>query len=85
VINALIDYGDAVAARWRVPLTILSAAFFVLSCASYAGFVRLPELSFLSGLPVVIAAAAWNAIWWGFLYPRAERRRAERGLDMSRG
>ncbi len=78
VIDSLIDRFDAVSSRWSVVLTVLGAAWFAATCADYAGFIRLPfELplsEWVGFLPVLL----WNALWWGFAYPRIEARRAER-------
>ncbi|OYY67144.1 MAG: hypothetical protein B7Y49_00560 [Sphingomonas sp. 28-62-11] len=76
--NRVVDLADDVANRFRVPLSILSVGLFVLTCADYAGFLRLPNVVVIGGTPGLIVAVAFNAIWWGFLYPRAEKRRAER-------
>lgn len=80
MIDDLIDRADALFGRWHVLLTVLSAAWFAATCAEYAGFIDLPipALVSLPGWAAVLPAAIWNAIWWGFAYPRIEARRAER-------
>ena len=78
MIDALIDRVDAFCARWRVSLAVASGLWFALTCAAYANFIDLPAIVIIGGLPGVILAGLWNAIWWGLLYPRAERRRAAR-------
>jgi hypothetical protein len=88
VIDDLVDRWDAFAERFRVPLAILSIAWFAASCAEYAGFVDLPipVLLPLSGWLAILPAAMWNAVWWGFAYPRIEARGKQRNiLDNANG
>lgn len=77
-IDDLIDRADAFFGRWQLVLSVLSVAWFVLICADFAGFVDLPVVLPLSGWLAILPAALWNAVWWGFAYPRIETRRAER-------
>jgi len=82
-IGRLIDVADSVAERFRVPMSVVSIGWFALTCADYAGFVRLPSFVLIDGVPGLIASGLFNALWWGFLYPRAEARRAERAAQAS--
>ncbi|WP_066649128.1 MULTISPECIES: hypothetical protein [Sphingomonas] len=82
-IDRLVDFADGVADRLRVPLSVVSVGWFALTCADYAGFVRLPSFVLIDGMPGLIASGLFNALWWGFLYPRAEARRAERAAQSS--
>ena len=79
MIDELIDRADAFSTRWKAVISAVSVAWFAATCADYAGFIKLPvELplsEWLGFVPVVV----WNALWWGFAYPRIEARRAERG------
>ena len=77
-IDRLIDMADAVTGRLRIPLSVLSVVWFALTCADYAGFAGLPEFALIDGLTGLIASGLFNALWWGFLYPRAEQRRTDR-------
>lgn len=77
-VDRIVDAADGFLARFRVPLSVASVAIFVLTCADYAGFVRLPSITLIDGMPGLIASGVYNAVWWGFLYPRAEARRASR-------
>ncbi len=78
MIDDLIDRADAFSERWKTTVSVVSVAWFAATCADYAGFINLPvELpltQWLGFVPVLL----WNAIWWGFAYPRIEARRAER-------
>ena len=76
--GGFVEAAERFFARWRVLLTIASVVWFAVSCASYAGFVRLPVFELIVGLPGVLLAGLWNAVWWGWLYPRAEQRRVAR-------
>ena len=78
VIDTLIDRADALAARWNTALSVLSIAWFIASCADYAGFIAMPIELPLPGWLGILPAAVWNALWWGFAYPRIASRRAER-------
>ena len=73
-----IDALDDFAARFRVPISVVAGVWFVASWASSAQFIELPELAILTGTPGIVASSAFNGLWWGWLYPRIERRRAER-------
>lgn len=77
-IDVLIDRMDAVSARWNVVLAVVTVAWFIASCADYAGFIDLPVILPLSGWVGLLPAALWNAVWWSFAYPRIEARRAKR-------
>jgi hypothetical protein len=76
VIDAAVDRWDAFAERYRVPLAVLSIAWFAASCAEYAGFIDLPipALLPLSGWLAILPAALWNGVWWGVAYPRIDAR-----------
>jgi hypothetical protein len=74
MIDKLIDLAD----RFALVFAAIGAFWFALSCASYANFVRLPDLALLKGIPAIIASILYNAAYWGFLYPRVETRRKER-------
>ena len=80
-IDRLVDIADGLADRFRVPLSVLSVGWFALLCADYAGLVRLPKFVLIDGMPGLIASGLFNALWWGFLYPRAEKRRADRAAQ----
>lgn len=77
----LFDRVEGHAARHSRAVSVFSALVFVFGCASAAGFVRLPEvdwLQWLEGWPAIALAAVWNALWWGFGYPRVQARKAAR-------
>ncbi len=76
--DTLIDRVDAFAQRHRRILSIVGAIWFVLGCAAASGMVRLPDIPLLTDRAAFFLSGAYNAIWWGFLYPRAEQRRKER-------
>ncbi|MCM0001242.1 MAG: hypothetical protein NBV68_17865 [Erythrobacter sp.] len=78
MIDDLIDRADAISTRWQTVLSVVSTAWFAATCADYAGFLNLPKLGILSGWSAILVAALWNAVWWGFAYPRIEARRKER-------
>lgn len=86
MIDALIDRADAFSQRWNTVIAVLSATWFVATCADYAGFIDLPlELPLIGSLGI-FPAILWNGLWWGFAYPRIEARRAERkSMEFSNG
>jgi hypothetical protein len=75
-VRGLLDRLAATSSRWKLPLSILSAAWLVVTIAAHARFITMPELKFLTGLPATIAASAWNGLWWGYLRPQLELRKA---------
>lgn len=79
-LTAAIDRLDALTERYRRPISVFSALIFVLSCATWAGFIRWPEIELLSERQAVMISTGWNATWWGFLNPRIMRRRAQRAV-----
>ena len=76
--SAVLDRVARFAKRWKKPISILSAIWFVVTVMAHARVIKLPELEFLTGLPATLAAAAWNGFWWGYLRPQIEQRRAAR-------
>lgn len=66
------------AERRKKPISVLSAIWFVVTIMAHARVIKLPELEVLTGLPATFAAAAWNGVWWGYLRPQIEQRRAAR-------
>ncbi|HXG81504.1 MAG TPA: hypothetical protein VNJ05_06865 [Sphingomicrobium sp.] len=84
MIDRTIDAFDEFAARFRVPISIVAGGWLVLSWASSAGFIELPEIAILTGTPGIIASSAFNGLWWGWLNPRIIRRRAERAAGQSK-
>ena len=75
MIDSLIDRIDSVLERIRIPLGIAGAVWFALTCAQHAGFVRLPDFSLLHGTPSLVFSVIYNAVYWGFIWPRVEARR----------
>ena len=76
MIDRFIDRVDAFALRYRRPLAILGGIWLVISWASSAGFISLPEIPFLTGKSGVFASSAFAALWWAWLNPRIMKRRA---------
>ena len=76
--NGLLDPVLDFAERYRRPLTIIGVIWFALSWADTARFIDLPKIPLLTGTAAMWVSTAYNAIWWGFLNPRIERRRKER-------
>jgi hypothetical protein len=74
-----IDRIEALLEPHAKAISILAAIWFWLSIAIYAGFVRLPQLPWLSDRALFWAGLAFNAAWWGFLRPAMEQRRKARG------
>ena len=81
MIDSLTDRLDAFAARHERLFGIAGAAFLALSTAIYARFIELPRFDWLSERALMIASMVYNAIWWGFAYPRIEQRRKARAKD----
>ena len=59
--SSLLDKIAGLAERWKKPISILSAIWFVVTVMAHARVIKLPELEFLKGLPATLAAGAWNA------------------------
>ena len=85
MIDRMIDSMDDFATRYRRPISILAAGWFLLSWLSNARFLDLPEIPLLTGKTAIFASAAFNGLWWGWLNPRIERRRTERVEAESKG
>lgn len=72
----LVDRAAAIAARHERALTIAGAIWFWAGIAIYARFVELPRLVPEAWRPWVFwLSVGFNAAWWGFIRPAAERRR----------
>jgi hypothetical protein len=79
--NALIDRLVSIADRHSKLLGGLGAVSLALSCASYAGFIKLPKFEILSGPAAMIASVIYNAVWWGFVYPNIDENRKLRAAE----
>ena len=78
MIDPLIDRIDAFALRYRKPLMIFGGLWLVISWASNAHFISLPEIPLLTGKTGIFASSAFAALWWAFINPRIAKRRAAR-------
>lgn len=78
MIDGAVDRLDAFADRHKRALSIIGGAWFVVGCAVASGMVRVPDLGIISNRTALLVATLYNAIWWGWLHPRAEKRRNER-------
>ncbi len=76
--NRAIDRWDAFAERYMTAMTVIGVLWMVLGWASHARFIELPEWPLLTGMSAIVAGVVFNAAWWGFLYPRVQRRRKQR-------
>jgi membrane protein implicated in regulation of membrane protease activity len=85
--DRVIDQVDVIAERFRKPIGAISVIWFALSCAVAARFLTLPDFIPLSETTQLMLSGLFNALWWGFLNPRVERRRKQRlGVpDASKG
>jgi hypothetical protein len=81
----LLDRLLALSVQWKRPISMISVAWFVLTCAAHARFIALPKLELLTDRNATIAAGAWNAVWWGFLKPFFDRRLAYLPGEASHG
>jgi hypothetical protein len=74
----LLDRIDDFSLRHRRAISAVSVTWFAFTSADYAGFISLPKLALLTGLPGMIASGLWSAIWWGAVCPWAETHREQR-------
>ncbi|WP_296720660.1 hypothetical protein [Erythrobacter sp.] len=56
-------------------ISLIGAGWFACGCAVYAKFIMLPDLPFLTDEVVLYSGAAYNALWFGFGRPAAERHK----------
>lgn len=54
----------------------MALAWFALSCAAASGFVALPDIPYVTDRNAWMISAPVNALWWGWLRPAIERRKA---------
>ena len=73
--SAMLDRIVAFSAKHERLIALVAGAWFAASCASYAGFIDLPEIPLLTNRAAIFVAAGANAVWWGFLRPEIERRK----------
>ena len=78
--DRIIDRVDAFALRYRKLLMILGGLWLMLSWASSALFIKVPEIPFLTGTMGIMASSACAALWWALINPRIQKRRAARDL-----
>ena len=60
---------------------IMGMVWLAVSCASYARFIELPNVPFVTDEMALYFSAAYNAGWWGFIRPAIERRRAALSVE----
>ena len=77
----MIDRIDVFAQRHRRAIAIVGGIWVVISWASNAHFIALPEIPFLTGTSGVIASSMFMALWWAWLSPRVAKRRADRDAN----
>ncbi len=75
---SVMDKLTAIGARHEKLLSIFGGIWLAVSCAVYARFISLPDIPFLTDQTAIFLAGGYNAIWWGFLRPAVEKRKAER-------
>jgi hypothetical protein len=78
VIDRLIDRLDSAFAPFSSILAVIGMAWFAAICAQYAGFIRLPDFALFHGFPAIVCSVIYNAVYWGFIYPHVQERRAVR-------
>jgi Na+/proline symporter len=78
VIDPVIDRIDSFALRHRRLLAIVGVVWLVISWASSAGFIPLPQIPLLTGKTGVFASSAFAAFWWAWMNPRVVKRRSAR-------
>ena len=83
MIDPLIDRIDDFALRHRRLITIVGALWLIISWASNAHFIALPEIPLLTGITGVFASSGCAALWWAFINPRITKRRLARDADKS--
>lgn len=76
--DGVVDRLDALVDRHKRALSIIGGAWFVVGCTIASGMVRVPDLGIVSSRNALLIATLYNAIWWGYFHPRAEKRRVER-------
>ncbi|WP_435416736.1 hypothetical protein WAB17_07485 [Parerythrobacter aurantius] len=72
ILDQLVRFGS----RYERPLGWLAAAWFVIGCVAAAGFVDLPRIPFLTDRNAWMVSAPVNALWWGWLRPELQLRKA---------
>lgn len=71
----MLDRAARFAERHKRLLGVSGFVWLMLSSASYARFVTLPDIPFVTDEMALYASAAYNAGWWGLVRPQIERRR----------
>lgn len=75
--DSMLDRITAFSDRHRLAMSILGGVWFVLAWADTAKFIDLPTIPLVTDKAALWVSAAYNAIWWGFINPRIERRRKD--------
>lgn len=55
--------------------TIAGAVWLAISCASWARFIDLPDIPFVTDRNAWMFSGAYNAVWWGVVHPQIDQRR----------
>lgn len=78
MLDALIDRLEPSLAPHAKAISIVAAIWFWAGIAIQARFIPIPDMPHAVELGIFWAGVAVNAIWWGFLRPAIEHRRAAR-------
>ena len=78
MLDQTIDRIEARLAPHAKAISIIAVIWFWLGVAITARFIRLPDWPWLPDWAVFWTGVAVNAVWWGFLNPAIQRRRAAR-------
>lgn len=74
--NRLLDPLVRFGTRHEWFLGRLALAWFALGCAAASGFVALPDIPYVTDRNAWMISGPVNAVWWGWLRPALQRRRA---------
>ena len=84
MLDGLIDRVEPRLAPHAKAISILAAIWFWVGVGIQARFIPLPDMPRAIEQTIFWAGVAVNAIWWGFLRPAIEQRRAARS-SISKG
>lgn len=80
--HSLIDRLTTFLAKNKTPVGVLAAIWFWAGVAVYANFIDLPNVPPIVRHAFFWAGVAANALWWGYLNPKVDRKIADREADV---
>ncbi|MEM9311851.1 MAG: hypothetical protein AAGA34_10425 [Pseudomonadota bacterium] len=79
--KAILTHAIALGEKYERPIALAGGVWLFISCASWIPFIPIPKIPYLTDSQSWVFAGAWNAVWWGLVYPLIDQRRKEMAAE----